>query len=71
MSPDRTDPVEVLIGQGKTRIPELLLIPGESYSSPGVKFVDSLLEGAGFEPSVPRKPRPAIGYSLLIMKVGP
>jgi len=30
--------------------------------------LDSALEGAGFEPSVPRKPRPAFGYSLLIMK---
>jgi hypothetical protein len=29
---------------------------------------DSPLEGAGFEPSVPRKTTPAFGYSLLIMK---
>src|SRR5262249_45033827 len=32
------------------------------------KETDSLLEGAGFEPSVPRKARPTLGYSLLIMK---
>jgi hypothetical protein len=29
---------------------------------------DSSLEGAGFEPSVPRKAKPALGYSLLIIK---
>ena len=56
VSPDRTDPVEVLMGQGKTRDPGTAsdqVRAGESYSPPGAnrnrKFVDSLLEGNGFE----------------------
>ena len=42
---------------------------GPGCPRPQVEFAtDSSLEGAGFEPSVPRKPRLAFGYSLLIMK---
>ena len=39
---------------------------GIIYSTPlrDPRFVDSLLEGNGFERSVPRKPRLAFGYSL-------
>src|SRR5207253_7166804 len=41
----------------------------QNPKSQGVWFApDSPLEGAGFEPSVPRNPSPALGYSLLIMK---
>jgi hypothetical protein len=46
--------------------PKSSLHPGMRVQMIGLH--DSPLEEAGFEPSVPRKPRPALDYSLLIMK---